>query len=186
MGLYYCELLLRKCFCAARVVCARAHLAYAHEHSIIHYPAACDCMLHRVPVPHAYPRQRGARMRARRPARHSAQARHAARARRAAPERDFRACQASHRVRRPGALGAAGSVAVVSAPKRPCQPWSSGCPLVRQLRPPADLSVANHDFERFSSRSGAGGLRAEHHSLGHGGSNFVIRSRVQALLTLPV
>ena len=33
---------------AARV-CARAHLAYAHEHSIIHYPAGCRRVPHSVP-----------------------------------------------------------------------------------------------------------------------------------------
>ena len=37
---------------AARV-CVPAHLAYAHEHSIIHYPAGCRRMPHRAPAQRA-------------------------------------------------------------------------------------------------------------------------------------
>ena len=50
---------------SAACVCARAHLAYAHEHSIIHYPAGCRRVPHRVPAQRAYAHKRGARMRAR-------------------------------------------------------------------------------------------------------------------------
>ena len=49
---------------AARV-CTSAHLAYAHEHSIIHYPAPCRRVPHRVPVQRAHAYWRGARIRAR-------------------------------------------------------------------------------------------------------------------------
>ena len=38
---------------AARV-CARAHLAYAHEHSIIHYLTGCRRVPHHVPEQRAY------------------------------------------------------------------------------------------------------------------------------------
>ena len=50
---------------AARV-CARAHLAHANEHSIIHHPAGCRRMPHRMLAQRAYAHLRCARMRARR------------------------------------------------------------------------------------------------------------------------
>ena len=64
---------------AARV-CARAHLAYAHEHSIIHDLTGCRR------VPHHLPPAAGVCALARRDARKKA--RDTARARRAAPERN--------------------------------------------------------------------------------------------------
>ena len=39
---------------SAALVCARAHLAYSHEHGIIHYPAGCPRVQHRVPAQRAY------------------------------------------------------------------------------------------------------------------------------------
>ena len=50
---------------AARA-CARAHLAYAYEHRIIHYPAGCCRVQHRVQAQCPYAHLRDARMRARR------------------------------------------------------------------------------------------------------------------------
>ena len=57
---------------------ARAHLAYANEHSITHYPAGCHRVPHRALARGVYARK---------------QARDTTRAWRAAPERDSRACQ---------------------------------------------------------------------------------------------
>ena len=72
---------------------ARAHLAYAHEHSIIHNPAACRCVSHRVLARSTY---------ARKHSRDTARAQHTALA------RDSRACQPSPRIR-PGQNRSGGS-----------------------------------------------------------------------------
>ena len=49
-----------------RVPAQSARLAYAHEHSIIHYPAGCRRVQHRVPAQPAFAHLRGPRMRERR------------------------------------------------------------------------------------------------------------------------
>ena len=91
---------------AARV-CARAHLAYAHEHSIIHYPAGCRMSSR------AAQRAGAARVCAlARRAYARKQARDTGRAWRAAPERDSRACQPCPCFS-PGQIGQASQLGIV-------------------------------------------------------------------------
>ena len=150
--------------CAARV-CARAHLAYAHEHSIIHFPAG----YHRVPHSVRVCALAGARMRA---SRHAILDAHGARRRSAILEHANHVQNRSGestgdreaRVR-PGALGGAGSGALilpggagrgplVRAPRHPCQPWSS---LAGRGRAKVKRSGDGWGRARRSRRGGRGG-----------------------------
>ena len=95
---------------------ARAHLAYANQHSIIHNPAGCHRVPHRALARRVYARK---------------QARDITRARRAAPEHD-----ASHVLgSAPGKIGQAGQLGIV---RRGRDPRRSGARGAGQ-RPPAQL-----------------------------------------------
>ena len=111
--------------CAARV-CARAHLAYAHEHSIIHYPAGCRMSSR------AAQRAGAARVCAlARRAYARKQARDTGRAWRAAPERDSQACQPCRRFspgqNRSGGLGSGPRYQILSHVFGRCASQTTHC-----------------------------------------------------------